>query len=461
MSNEASTFHRARSHWLNNGAPYQPNAPLEGDHKADVCVIGAGITGLSTAYHLMLRSPGLRVVVLEQEVVGFGASGRNAGQLLVSFGGGDMGDHIRRHGAENVGEALSHVESGINLIHGLKIEEEIDCDFEATGYLKTSLRVEGDREVERHLKMFEQVGHGRYYSQLTQAQLESELHSPHLGAALYDPRGGQFNPLKLVRGLKVAAEGRGAQIHESSPVVAIRRHASHLSVETGLGSVNCEKLVLATNAFTHLLAGGRELSLHREQYPLISRATITAPLSDADWESAGWPRRSGVNVLSSLFFSFMPTRDGRILWVGGFYTHAPKGGALGPEAHASLRGSNFVGHFFPRMAHVPNVQTWGGPISITADWTPHVGFTSDPRIVYACGCWGHGMALSTANGRALADLTLNPDGEASRIWFIRRTKRRWPSRWLSDIVAQKVIRDRRRGNRKIASSMSPPMTFID
>ncbi|ATQ54564.1 hypothetical protein PYTT13_01250 [Paracoccus yeei] len=452
---EAAGFYRSRSHWHETAAPCAPEPPLRGHMRVDVCVLGGGVTGLSTAYHLACASSGTRVALLEAEVAGYGASGRNAGQLLVTFGGGDLGAQVRRHGAEKVGQALTYVNEGIEAMKSVAATEGFDYDFRETGYLKAALRVEGDAEIERYQRIFEQVGHGGHLHYLNPSQVEEELHSPLIGGALYDPRGGQFNPLKLVRGLRAAALRRGVQLFENSPVATIGTDGPRVRVETGQGALEADRLVLATNAYTHLLGGAQALGLTRAQYPLIVRGTITEPLSEADWQAAGWPRRSGVNILSQLFFSFAPTAQGGMLWVGGYNTHAPSDRALMPEVHAPLRSSKVVGTFFPRLAHLKTAQTWGGPISITADWTPHLGVARDPRILYACGCWGHGMAIGFRNGRTLAELALSPDGEASRLWLFARAKRRWPPFLLSSAVARKVIYDRRRGNRRIAAKMTP------
>ncbi len=459
LSLNFSVLHRSKSFWWDTSAPYLPRQPLRGDRTFDFCIVGGGITGLSTAYHIKKLEPAASVALLEAEVIGYGASGRNAGQLIIQFGGGDLKAAIGRNGVENMGRALTCVADGVRLIEEFQRDGTVDCDYAPTGTLKVGLRIEGDAAIEEYLELQEKMGHAAALSSLSQSQVEAELSSPHLGAAIFDKRGGQFNPLKLVRGLKAAAEKLGVEIFESSPVAAVEAGRDGILLHTGLGAARCKKVVLATNAFTHQLAGLDGLGIQREQTPLMVKGTITEPLSEEQWNRAGWPRRSGVNVLSKLFYSFAPTIDGRILSVGGYYTTAPVDRSLSPEVEWRLKHLDHLAAFFPAMRGVKTAQTWGGPISITADWRPHLGLTKDPRILFACGCWGHGMGIGTHNGLTLAELALEQQSDRTDQWFVRRNGRAWPSRLLAGILAARVIYNRRRGNRIIGKKLSPPVLF--
>jgi glycine/D-amino acid oxidase-like deaminating enzyme len=456
---DGAVFHRGRSFWFDSSEPYRPCDPLRDEINADFCVIGGGVTGVSTAYHLKKIEPSASVVLLEAEVVGFGASGRNAGQLVVQFGGGALPDLVAKYGAAKMGAAYDYIHEGVRLIKSLQAEERFDCDYVNSGYLKAALRLEGDEQIERHLRLFERIGQASHYTYLGQHDVERELRSPHLGAALFDHRGGQFNPLKLVRGLKEAAKRRGVHIFENSPVARVERNIPRISVETGSGRVMASRIVLATNAFTHQLQGLADISIGREQTPLIVKGAITEQIEDSRWREIGWPRRCGINVLSQLFYSFAPTIDGRILSVSGYHTSAPSDRSLAPEIETRLKRSGHLAAFFPALRNVGISQTWGGPISITMDWIPHVGRTKDPRIVYGCGCWGNGMALGMHNGRTLAELSLERESAGSSMWFVERRKTAWPNSVLARLLAGHVIRKRRRGNRKLAARMDPPIGF--
>ncbi|WP_181182206.1 MULTISPECIES: FAD-binding oxidoreductase [unclassified Mesorhizobium] len=456
-----TVLNRSRSHWWNTSEPYAPSAPLIGQETVDVCIVGGGINGLSTAYHLRKLDPTTAVALLEAEVVGFGASGRNAGQIIMKFGGTTPEKLVGTYGLERAREAWDYIHRGIALIEDLREEEGIDCDYANTGTMNVCLRVEGDRYIDDALRLIEQMGQSRYVTHIDRQQVERELGSLHFGAAYHESRGGQFNPLKLVRGIKRAAERRGTRIYENSPVASVDIGRDLITLQTGLGVIRCKKLVLATNAFTHLLAGAGHLGLAREQTPLMVKGIVTEPLPTSQWEQLGWPRRSGINIHSDLFYSFAPTADGRILYVGGYYTSAPWDRNLAPEVDTRLKraGPDHLEAFFPALKGIGAAQTWGGPISITPDWIPHVGVASDPRILYACGCWGNGMPCGTQNGRTLAELALDLHTENTGAWFVTRKKRKWPSRTLAAILATVVIHKRHVANRRIGGRMTPPLRF--
>lgn len=452
-------MHHSKSFWFNTAGPYQPCEPLGGDIHADVCIVGGGIAGVSAAYHLCKLEPSVRVVLLEAEVVGYGASGRNAGQLIVQFGGGSLANLVRKYGAANIGEAYRYVHEGIQLIADLSAAEGFSCDFAATGYLKASLAVEGDREIELHHRLFDMMGQASHFTRLSAAEVAGEFRSPYLGSALFDSRGGQFNPLKLVRGVRDSALRRGAEIYENSPVSRIDLEGPDVLLHTGCGSVRAKKVILATNAYSHQLSGVSKIGMGRIQTPLMVKGIVTEPLSDEQWLNAGWPRKSGVNVLSALFYSFAPTVDGRILYVGGYYTSAPNGRSLAPEIEPRLKDPDHLAAFFPALKGVKVAQTWGGPISATADWLPHVGASRDPRLFYASGCWGHGMAVNTQNGRTLAELVLGRSSARTEAFFVKRPKVAWPSRTLASLLATSIIHKRRRSHRKIGGQLDPKLRF--
>lgn len=455
------TFYRSRSHWFDRAAEYTPTAPLEGEVRVDVCVVGAGVTGLSAAYNLRRKDPGCSVAVLESEVVGFGASGRNAGQLIVAFGGSGGVAMLKKYGVDRTRDAFGYIGEGIGAIEQLLADEAIDCDYDPTGYLETALRIDGDGGIERYGRFVDAIGQSAHMTHMTQAQVNEAVDSPHLGAAIHDARGGQFNPLKLVRGLRDASIARGAKIYESSPVVAIDTGGATIAVHTGAGTVRCDRLILATNAYTHLLPGLETIGVARLQTPMIVHASVTEPVSAAQWDAVRWERRYGINLLSDLFYSFAPTRDGRLLYVGGHYVTLPSGPVLGPEVSLPFRaeGIAHLHSFFPALRGLRATQTWGGAISATADFIPHVGVSRDPRILYACGCWGHGVPLGMRNGDTLADLALDRESDATRLWFVDRKKPRFPHRALVRLVSTQQVARRRATNRKMGSTMTPPLKF--
>jgi glycine/D-amino acid oxidase-like deaminating enzyme len=448
-------------YWLDSAPPRLTANPLEGPITADVCILGGGVTGLSAAYHLSRLDPTLRVALLEAQAVGHGASGRNAGQAIVALGHQDFTAQLRRHGAANLAEAYRYVTEGVTLLDRLSREERIDCDWRPTGYLEVGLTADGDGPIDAYRDFLETIGRGDDIEAVPAARIERELGSPLLGKALFDRRGGQFNPLKLVHGLAATVRVRGVALYEDSPVRRVAAGASDIVVETDRGSVSCGKIILAANGYSHLLRGLPGAA--RAQSPLFVYANVTEPLSPEIWRNLNWPRRCGVNILSDLFFSFAPTTDGRILYVGGYDMVAPTGRSM---AHDHSPGFSQdgplklnLGAFFPPLRAARTTHSWGGPISVTADFVPHVGRMADSRIVYAAGCWGHGVPIGLHNGRTLAELSLERDSPSTRSWLVTRQKRLWPNRFVAANAMNLTLAVHRHALRRKGRELTPQITF--
>ncbi len=454
-------LHRSRSHWFHSAEPYAPSAPLEGVLEVDVCVVGGGVTGVSTAYHLKEMDPHVSVALLESEVVGFGASGRNAGQLIVAFGESDFKAQMRRHGAAKLREAYTYIHEGISTIEALIDEHDIDCDYEQTGYFEMGLRADDSTTLDEYLAFCREIGQESFLEQISEAQVARSFQSPHFGRAVFDRRGGQFNPLKYLRALKLVAQRLGVQVHENSPVVCIEREPSCIRLQTGSGTLRCQKLVVATNAYSHLLPGLEDLGMVRSQSPVFVYANVTEPLSEPHWRALNWPRRAGVNLMSKLFYSFAPTRDGRLLYVGGYYARVPQGNDMSLDISSNFlrEGPRHLTSFFPALSDLRTAQSWGGPISTTRDFVPHVGLLADGRIGYANGCWGHGMPLGTRNGRTLARLMLDRQAPDAESWLVTRNKIDWPSRMIVSPLVRSLSAAVRRDIRKIGRKMQPRLIF--
>lgn len=452
-----------RSHWFDAADAYRPDDPLTEQAHADVCVIGGGITGLSAACHLRQADPGASVALLEGDVVGFGASGRNAGQLIVAFGDSDFRAQLRRFGAERLRQAHAYVHEGIGTIERLIDEHAIACDYQPTGYLWMGLRSDDSRRLADYMAFSRTIGQDDFLQAVSGPDVAREFDSPYFGAACFDRRGGQINPLKLVRGLKRAAQALGADIYEHSAVTDIERDAGGITVRTRTGSVRCTRLVLATNAYSHLLPGLQKLAVGRDQYPVFVHANVTEPLTQQQWRRLKWPRRCGVNLMADLFYSFAPTADGRLLYVGGYHVGVPGGEAMAPADSKGFMttGPAHLAAFFPALAGLGTAASWGGPISTTRDYVPHVGVLDDARISYASGCWGHGLPLGANNGRTLAELALGLDTERTRSWLVTREKSRWPGRAITPLILRGVAAAMRYGIRRTARRMDARLTFDD
>ena len=434
---------------------------FKGDADCDIAIIGGGITGLSSAYHLKRLDPGMKVVLLESAVVGFGASGRNAGQLVIAFGENRYNKQLARYGAERLGEAYNYVAEGVNLIKRVMEEHQIDIDYNPSGYMQMALGKVGIPYLDGFEHFIETIGQGSHFERLAAEQVSNEFDGPYFSDALYDKRGGEFNPLKLVRALKTIAAGLGAEIYEGSPAIHFDHTASRIDVTTPRGCLRCDRLVLATNGYTHLLHGLDDLSVSTMQRPGFPHAQITEPLSAEQWKRLKWPRRNGVNIMSPLYYSFAPTRDGRILYLSGFHRTVPylqeMNCAFSPLS--LMDAPRHLEQFFPQLAGVRTENHWGGPISLTLDYIPHVGVSQDGRVAFACGYWGHGIPIGAHNGRTIAELLLGRNTTGTDAWFVKSSKKHWPHRNLAGLMMNIVAQRSRRKLRKMGRAMDPPLIF--
>lgn len=229
------------------------------------------------------------------------------------------------------------------------------------------------------------------------------------------------NPLKLVREMKRVATGLGATIHEHSPVTSIGREGG-FTLRTAGGSLTAGKLVLATNAYSHLFP-----MIRRKQIPAWTYVIATEPLTDGQFETIGWAGFEGVEDARNLIHYYRRTPDNRILMGGG-----PVGFGYGrdmdrdanPEAWAHLE--RHITDLFPSLAGVKIEHRWGGPFSVTTDLTPALGYVGGRDAVYSLGCIGHGVAMTHLNGRTIADLVLDRHTELTDHFFVNRRVLPWP-----------------------------------
>jgi glycine/D-amino acid oxidase-like deaminating enzyme len=404
------------SFWLDRDRP-APRPVLAGDRSADVAIIGAGFTGLWTAIELLEREPGLRVVLCEADVVGYGASGRNGGFL----------DPSLTHGLLN---GLRHFPNEIERLDRLGVENYarmrktfadygIDCDFEPVGNTEVATREHELAGLDEWAEAESRFGH--QVEVLDREQARARLNSAAvLGGVRRPDAGGVLDPAKLCRGLAAAAESLGAVIFESSPVVAIDRVGPGTVVRTSGGTVHCDHAVLATNAYS-----GRVLGRTRRHFvPVYDYVLVSDPLTADQRASIGWPGREGMSDSGNQFHYFRLTADDRILW-GGYDAIYYSGGRVGPQyddresTYATL-AANFAA-MFPQLATLSFPHRWGGAIATTSRFTPVFGTAMGGRVVYALGYTGLGVATTCFAARVLADMLLAPGSDLLALDYVRRS----------------------------------------
>ncbi len=422
------------------GRPLRPVEPLEGPVDVDVVVIGAGFTGLWTALFLIELEPGLSVAVVEKDVAGYGASGRNAGivgetidhshDLAIAHFGLDEARTLARFGRENLDEMEAFLR-----------ERGIDAGFDRTGGLLVALAPEHLGALDAGLAAAERVG-ASGWRRLSGGETRAELDSPlYLGSVLA-PRNALLDPVALVEGLRREAVRRGVQVFERTSVKGFTFPRDRVVVATELGRVNARRAVLATNAYSHHLFP----RLAARFLPLYDYILVSDPLTPAQLGRIGWGSRRGVIDARTFFNYYRLTPDGRVLWGTSEAAYYP-GNRVdascdhSPSHYAALRAS-FRRHF-PQLPELEFPYAWGGPIASTTRLTPFFG-TIAGRLSYGLGYTGHGVGSTRLAGRILAHLALEKASPLLELALVRRKPFPYPPEPLRRLAVSAVTRSLRR-----------------
>ncbi len=423
---------RVDNYWDRSKRPRNVSPALAGDIAVDVAIIGAGYTGLATAYHLKVADPSLNIAILESETVGFGASGRNAGFVMTLFGA-SVGMMKSLHGGARVREAHDYMVRSIDELAAMIAEHGLDCDFERSGFLKVATSARYEKRIRDEIALFEQLG-VKGYKWLDAGELADRVRSPtYLGACL-EPVCGTINPRKWVDALAGLALGQGVQLYEKTPVDDVRRLRSKFLLTTPGGTVTADKVVFATNGYSHLVPGIRD-----KQMPAFAFIVVTKPLTTEQLAAIGWAGREGIEDGRNFMHFYRLTPDNRIL-MGGGPGFVPFNGRMDHDAYpAAWRHlEDFIATTFPALRGIRIDYRWGGGFSVTANSTPQIGTMHDGAAVYSVGCTGHGVAMTHMNGQIIRDLVLGRKTALSELWFVNRRSMPLPPEPFRSLGAKAV-----------------------
>jgi glycine/D-amino acid oxidase-like deaminating enzyme len=379
--------------WLDK--PHDPQPPLEGHLIADVVVVGAGFAGLSTALELAAR--GAKVVVLEREFAGSGASGRNAGYLA----GGQALEYdlfVKRVGREQARKIVGFYDDGVDYVERRLRELEIDCDYTASGVIRAGVHPSQEKKLRESMQMGIDLGSPAQF--LGGEQMRARGIPPAFLFGCHMPRGGTLDPGKYVAGLRRAALAAGVRICEQSPLLSYEEGAI-AKAHTAGGSASAPFLVFATNAYTPQLG-----LLQDKVMSLRVSAIETEPLSGAQLALLGWPRREGIVTAHWTMESHRLTaRNSLVLTTKrlGYEYGSRTPNVPDDAAYAALAVA--LRDRFPMLGDVAIRSCWSGYVTMAYDALPVVGETgSHGNILYTAGCAGHGVATQSLMGPLLADL---------------------------------------------------------
>jgi glycine/D-amino acid oxidase-like deaminating enzyme len=424
-------FYRSRSLWLDGvadgGDPLVPRAPLPGPTDADVAIVGAGYTGLWTAYYLRRADPGLRVVVVERETAGFGASGRNGGWCS-AFMAADHEGLARRAGRGAVIALQRAMFATVDEVGRVAEREGIDCHYVKGGALQVAASPVQLARLEAGVRHARRWGMGEDDQWLLgRAEAERRVRVAGLLDAAFTPHCATVDPARLARGLAGVVERLGVPIYEATPVTRIRPGRA----DTTRGPVTAEVVVRATEGYSTTLPG-----LRRSVLPLYSLMLATEPLPDSVWKEIGWSAGEAMAAGGHQFTYAQRTRDGRIA-LGGRGAPYHFGSSIEPgydrnqQVHSRLEAS--LGQLLPAAAGARITHRWGGPLGVPRDWTASVGLDRASGLAWAGGYVGDGVGSANLAGRTLADLIRGQDTDLTILPWVQHHSRPWepePLRWL-------------------------------
>ncbi len=424
-------------YWLASRPVQGEILQLQGDRELDIAIVGAGFTGLWTAYFLKQLDPGKEIAVVEQGVAAYGGSGRNAGIVSACI------DHSHALAIQHFGkeEARKLAELGKKNIDELAAFAGAECDFERTGQLQIALTEKHLEDCRYNNKIADELGISGYRF-LDRDQVQAELNSPlYLGASFVDG-GGIINPVKLVDKLKSELQAQDVRIFERSKVLEI----SGNTLRTENAAIKAAKIVLATDSYSHHLFP----QLLWRFIPLYDYILVSEPLTAEQKELMGWKNRQGIVDCRSFFNYYRLTKDDRILWgtseasyyspnqVNEVFDHS--------EAHYRSLKESFKRHF-PQLSDMSWTYRWGGPIASTTRLTPFFGSLENGNVIYALGYTGHGIGSTRLCAKILAHMALAKESELLKLTMVQNKPFPYPPEPLRSLSVNLVTESLRKVDR--------------
>jgi glycine/D-amino acid oxidase-like deaminating enzyme len=412
--------------WQSRGLPAR-RPPLPGSAEADVCIVGAGYTGLWTAYYLKRADPGLRVVVLEANFAGFGASGRNGGWVTATLPGSRARYAANGPGRAGVRELERWLRETVDEVARVCATEGIGAGLVKGGTLTVATSAAQDARLRQRLDAERAWGDGpeilRY---LDPAELAGRIGVAGAVGALYSPHCARVQPAELAAGLAEVVTRAGVRLYEGTPVTSI----SAGRARTPGGEVRAPYVLRCTEGFTAQLPGERRALL-----PMNSSMIATGPLSAQAWKSIGWDGCETLSDDAHAYIYAQRTPDGRIA-LGGrgipyrFGSRLDHDGAIAASTVAQL--GRIVRRLFPAAVEAGIEHAWCGVLGVPRDWCATVALDPVTRLGWAGGYSGHGVAAANLAGRTLADLVRHVPSPLTALPWVGHHSPRWepePARW--------------------------------
>jgi len=393
----------------------EPHATLIGEITTDLCIVGAGYTGLWTALLAKEKNPERNVIIIEQLETGAGASGRNGGFCSYSLTHGFMNGYSRFKDEMAVIERLGR--ENLEAIETTIKKYNIDCGFELTGEISVA-------NEEWQLKDLIEIAElrnsfGDSVQILSKEEMQARVNSPISVGGLWDPDGtALIDPARLVWGLEQACIKSGVVIYENTSALWLERTSNGIIVHTPYGEVYSQKVALATNIYRSLIRRAKKYVV-----PVYDFQLVTEPLTQEQMASIGWKNREGLSEAGNQFHYYRLTKDNEILW-GGYDAIYNFRGKVRHEYETSAETYAHLAQAFletfPQLKGIKFTHGWGGAIDTCSRFTQFWGKAYRGRVAYVMGYTGLGVGASRFGAQVMLDLLDGEDNERTRLSMVRK-----------------------------------------
>jgi glycine/D-amino acid oxidase-like deaminating enzyme len=445
--------YRTVSYWLEtSGDDLTPRPPLDGSIDVDVAILGAGFSGLWTAYYLLKKAPGLKIAIVEKEIAGFGASGRNGAWCTSQFPT-SLESLSEKYGKSTAVAVNAAMIETVNEIGRVAEAEGLDIQWRRGGAMIVARGPQQLPSVDHEARVARELGLESRIRRLNKEETDARVRIAGALASLYSPDTAVIHPGRLARGLARVVERMGATIYEQTAVTDFSGGADPV-LNTARGDVRAKTIVLCGEGYLSQLSKTK-----RQVLPVYSLITLTEPLSASDWAEIGW---QGSECIESCRYSveyLSKTADGRILF-GGRGSPYRFGSVIkddydrDPKLIARLQEG--VRTWFPRVKDVKFTHSWGGPLGWARDYMPTMRYDKTTNIATARGYTGNGVATANLAARVIADLMLEIESPITHLPPANHRSRNWEPEPFRFLGARYVLRSYNKIDRESERTGIPP-----